>query len=161
VDAMTRTKVALCIALLFPIISLITLTFYKKHLLETGYEVVLPVSGYDPRDLLSGHYIIYTVDYGVSNLCRNSAYLEEGYVCLDNKTFSFEKNPVCKLVIRGTCSGGRFEAGIEKFYIPEDKAEILDKKVRGKKASILISISPTGQAQVKDLLIEGKSWQQQ
>lgn len=157
---MMRTKAALVVALLFPIITLMTLTVYKRHLLMTGYEVILPISGYDPRDLISGHYITYTVDYGVDNLCHNYSQIQQGYICLDTKTFSSEQDVSCRRFIRGTCNYRHFEAGIEKFYIPEDEAKSLDKKVREKQASIIISVSPDGQAQVKDLLINGKSWRQ-
>ena len=158
---MMRTKSFLIIALLFPIITLLTLTSYKKHLLESGYVVTLKVSGYDPRDLLSGHYLIYTVDYGMNDLCRNYSTIQSAYICLDTKTFSVMPDISCKHFIAGTCNYGRFEAGIEKFYIPEEKAVMLDKKIRGKQASIVISVSPGGHAQVKDLLIDGKSWRTQ
>jgi uncharacterized membrane-anchored protein len=156
-----RTKSFLIISLLFPIITLIALTAYKKYLFESGYEVTLAVTGYDPRDLLSGHYVIYTVDYGVNGLCRDYATMQPGYICLDTKTFSQTRDVTCKHFIRGVCYAGRFDAGIEKFYIPENKAAMLDQKARDKQASILISVSPEGQAQVKDLLINGKSWREQ
>lgn len=158
---MISKKSALLIALLIPIIVLMALTAYKKYLLESGYEVTLPVYGYDPRDLISGHYVTYTVDYGVSNLCQNYSQIQQGYICLDTKTFSPQQDTGCQRFIRGTCNHGRFEAGIEKFYIPENKAEILDKQVREKQASIVISVTPDGHAQVKDLLINGKSWSQE
>lgn len=152
-----KKKIILIIALLFPILFLLQLTAYKKHILESGYEVTLPVTGYDPRDLLSGHYITYTVDYGVTPLCNDRAQIYEGYICLNTKTFSPQPESGCQHFIRGVCKYGHFDAGIERFYVPEDKAAILDKKVRENKASIIVSIMPNGHAQVKDLLINGKS----
>ena len=31
--------------------------------INSGIEVRLPIMGYDPRDLLSGHYILYQIDW--------------------------------------------------------------------------------------------------
>jgi uncharacterized membrane-anchored protein len=61
-------------------------------------------------------------------------------------------------MIKGNCSGSQFKAGIERFYIPENQASKLDKDVRSKKGSIVLSVTPDGHAQIKDLLIDGKSW---
>lgn len=158
VDEIMRTKLYLIAALLFPIITLITMSAYKRHILHTGYEVILPVTGYDPRDILSGHYVTYTVDYGVNNYCDDKLKVYDGYMCLESHVFMLKPNSSCKHFIKGKCNYGRFEAGIEKYYIPEKNATTLDKQVRNNQASILISVTPEGHALVKDLLIDGKSW---
>ena len=38
-----------------------------------GSEIILPISGFDPRDILSGHYLVYRIDYGIQNkdICGN------------------------------------------------------------------------------------------
>ena len=158
---MIRTKKALLVALLFPIIVLAALTAYRQFRLSAGTEVVLPISGYDPRDLLSGHYLIYTVDYGVTELCRNTSEDKTGYVCLNSKSFSDDPPAGCTQLIRGVCKSGRFEAGIEKYFVAESEAADLEKKVRSQVASIVLSLSSRGDAQVKDLLIDGRPWKSQ
>ncbi len=159
---MNRPKIILISALLFPIVALGFLTGYKHYRVTYGQEVTLPIEGYDPRDLLSGHYLIYRVDYGVKDLCqppkKRSHAVVTGYVCLKPKQFSHSKPESCEVVIKGTCRGNQFKAGIERFYIPEDQAEKLDKDVRSKKGSIVISVMTDGKAQIKDLLIDGKPW---
>lgn len=160
---MIKSKKALIAALLFPILALGALTAYKRSVLTFGLEVTLPITGYDPRDLLSGHYLIYQIDYGVSGLCP-STYSEKrtGYICLDEpKRFSFSQPDGCSKMIRGVCNYSRFEAGIERFYVPQEKALELEQRIRSKSASIVLSIPPSGQAQVKDLLIDGRSWRDQ
>lgn len=156
---MIRTKTAILLALLFPIVVLIAFTAYKKSILTYGREITLPISGYDPRNLLSGHYLRYRIEYGVANICFRTPDYRPSYVCLDNKTFSLAEPRGCKLFIRGRCENGQFYAGIETYYIPENKAIELDEQVRFKRASIVISVATNGSAQVKDLLIDGKSWQ--
>ncbi len=157
---MKPSKTILIIALVFPIVALGILTGYKHYHVTVGLEVTLPIEGYDPRDLLSGHYLIYRVKYGAKNLCKLSQVKKNpvGYVCLQPKGFSYKKPENCQIVIKGTCRGTLFKAGIERFYIPEDQAKRLDKDVRSKKGSIVISVTPDGKAQIKDLLIDGKPW---
>jgi uncharacterized membrane-anchored protein len=157
---MISNKKGLLIALIAPIIILAILTGYKKYILSIGKEVTLAISGYDPRDLLSGHYLIYTVEYGVENVCKASSYglKKAGYICLSPKSFSYDWPSNCDLVIKGSCYLGRFNAGIERYYVPEEEAQRLEVLVRTKKASIVLSVPRNGKAQIKDLLIDGTPW---
>ncbi len=151
-----KTKILVFSALIVPIMALFSLTLYKRHILHIGQEVVLPISGYDPRDLLSGHYLIYTIEYGVQGLCPGSFPKREAYVCLTHKYFSYSELEGCPLYIKGTCSYGRFNAGIEKYYVPENEAKDLEEKVRSKKAKLVLSVTKTGLAQIKNLIIENE-----
>ena len=156
---MNRSRITVITALLVPIIALGILTGYKHYKVTVGTEVILPIEGYDPRDLLSGHYLTYRVNYGAKNICEQSKSNQyTGYVCLEPKHFTYFKPESCQIMIKGTCNGTRFKAGIERFYIPEDQAVKLDKDVRSKKGSIVLSVTPDGHAQIKDLLIDGKPW---
>lgn len=157
---MNQSRITLIAALLVPIVALGVLTGYKHYRVTIGTEVILPIEGYDPRDLLSGHYLTYRVNYGAKNICEQSKSNQYtvGYVCLQPKHFTYFKPKSCQIMIKGTCNGTRFKAGIERFYIPEDQAVKLDKDVRSKKGSIVLSVTPDGHAQIKDLLIDGKPW---
>jgi len=157
---MIKSRKTLIIASLFPIIMLAMLIAYKKYVLATGTEVILPISAYDPRDILAGHYMTYQIDYGIPNICPGlKKTAQRIYICLDTKTFSYTKPLQCKLFIRGTCSYNRFTAGIERYYIPENQAEYLSQEIKNKNASILISITKNGHAEVKDLLLNRNAWQ--
>lgn len=160
---MISSKRNLWIALLIPVVGLALLTAYKATVLKVGTVYTLPIRGYDPRDLLSGHYLIYGVEYGVSDICANSNSVpgdppREAFVCLEPKMFSFQKPVECQAMVRGVCSHGRFVAGIEKFFIPEGRAQELERAVMEQRGSIQISILGNGQAQVKELLVDGKPW---
>lgn len=158
---MMKFRRSVLLAVAAPIFALILLAGYKHYILNSGIEITLPISGYDPRDLLSGHYLTYQVDYGVSPMCPEaSSASRDGYVCLTSKSFSYDEPTDCLTFIRGTCRYTRFDAGVEKFYIPEDRAVELDRDVRDHKASIVLSVTGSGVAQVKELLIDGKSWKQ-
>lgn len=154
---MIQSKNALIFAVLLPILALAALTTYKNFVVSTGKEVILPISGYDPRDLLSGHYLIYQIDYGVGEICSEKMAKRTAYICLEPKMFSYYEPEVCSKLIRGVCNYNRFEAGIEKYFVPEDKAKDLEAKIRSKTASVLLSLTDSGHTQVKDLLVNGQS----
>ena len=157
---MINNKRILLLALAFPILALVSLTIYKKNILSTGVEVTFPITGYDPRDLLSGHYLIYRINYGIEDLCPSNTERLTAYVCIEPKKFSYLSPDGCSKFIRGVCNGNRFEAGVEKFFVPEDKAAQLDLDIRSGSASIVLSVTPDGRAQVKNLLINGLPWNQ-
>ena len=159
VGGMIETKKALITALAIPILALAALTLYKKYILTVGTEVILPIRGFDPRDLLSGHYLIYQIEYGVDGVCSSGDDDKQVFVCLKPKEFLRYNDGECELPIAGSCRNGRFEAGIEKFYVPEEKALSLEQAVREKTGSIVLSVTRSGETAVKDLLIDGRSWQ--
>ena len=124
--------------------------------------MTLPITGYDPRDLLSGHYLRYSIDYGVQEICHEDASNKAGYVCLNPKRFTYSlPGDYCSLFIKGSCDGSQFNAGIERYYVPEKDAKRLEKLIHSHKASVTLSVLRNGKAQVKDLLIDGQSWKNQ
>lgn len=158
---MLKSKRFVALLLLIPILLLAAQVVQQEYRLRHGVEVVLPITGYDPRDFLSGHYVTYTVQYGVDDLCPSMAGKRRAYVCLEPKRFSYNKpGKDCKQYIAGVCPYSRhFVAGIERFYIPEAEAERLDRLVRGDKASLRLIVDSHGKATIKDLLINGRPWQ--
>ncbi|MBN8540793.1 MAG: GDYXXLXY domain-containing protein [Deltaproteobacteria bacterium] len=163
---MTLNRKKLLFAIAFPIVLLLGLTLQKHTLRQTGVKKVFPISGFDPRDLLSGHYLIYSVDYGIPDVCSvgsaNWSKKTEAHICFD--TGVFVNGPIrdsnCKVAIEGSCTGSRFVAGLERFYVPQEKALALEKLVQNRQASIVVSIGSRGEAQVTDLLIDGVPWQE-
>jgi len=161
------------LSLLFPVLVLLGITIYKDLKTRIGKTIIIPIEGYDPRDLLSGHYLTYRLDLPHHSICE-SAYKKGRrapvYVCLkqlsDNKlsahtVYSIESGrESCDAVLKGRCDNGLFVAGIERFYIPEEHAARLDKVFRGGKGKLVVSIDTQGKASIKDLLIENKPWKE-
>lgn len=158
--------------LLLPIVVLLIYAGMKEVHLRHGFEVVFPIEGFDPRDILSGHYLTYRVDYGIITECWSDTWGDRSVhpcVCVltserKPKTEFFGDCPArrsqCVAVIQGECRNSRFESDIERFYIPENKAGVLDQVVRNKKGEIVLSVSAEGKPLLKDLLIDGKSWRE-
>jgi uncharacterized membrane-anchored protein len=167
----------LIFALVFPILVLAALIIYKQVRVMIGKEIILPISGFDPRDILSGHFLIYRIDYGIQNndICRNYDNNNDAYICLkkdssrpdtyfstispDKDLFESEDEE-CFAVIKGKCKDGLFTAGIERFFIPEGYAYSLDSAVRNSHGKIVLSVTKGGSAAIKDLLIDGKPWRE-
>ncbi len=100
-------------------------------------EVILRIQGFDPRDLLSGHYISYQIDWQNSDCTQ------------------FENNK---------CPKENFETVSQRFYIPEKYAYELDKRFRQADFNndvfeIIYAYSPRFLPIAKRLLINGQNWE--
>jgi uncharacterized membrane-anchored protein len=165
---LTHPKLAAVLA--FPILCLFLWAGFSSVRLQTGTEVTIPIVGFDPRDILAGHYLTYRLDLPHNKICKNSLpKVPSTKVCLKSskgtllairwpKPISQGRAEGCTAVLQGSCKSGRFLAGIEKFYIPEGDARELDIAVRRKKGAVVVSVDRIGNGMVKDLLIDGQSW---
>lgn len=164
---MDKKKIFLLFLILPIVVLLVVVVRHGLHF-ATGQEWVLPVTGHDPRDLLSGHYVQYRVQYTGEEFCQAIERENYDYACLcleSQNPFFAEVNADCggcSAKIMGKCKFGRFQAGLERFYIPESDAEWLNKMLQSgeRKAEIVVSVSKEGQALVKDLRFDGKSWRE-
>lgn len=132
-----------------------------------GVEVRLPVTGFDPRDVLAGHYLTYTVDYGDLDVCprEDSGEPRQTCVCLTEDASTglhfgtwagacIARLKDCTLFLRGECHFGRFEANIERFYFPEEYRSVL--AVVPAKSAITVAVRSTGDGIVKGFSVDGK-----
>ncbi|MBO5039191.1 MAG: GDYXXLXY domain-containing protein [Alphaproteobacteria bacterium] len=103
------------------------------HQRNQGREVVVRVQGFDPRDLLSGHYIWYRIDWDKTDCTQ------------------FESRICPKLAFEW---GGR-------FYVPENKAQALDKAVRDENntAEMVFSYKEGFKPYALRLLVNGEAWE--
>jgi len=149
-----------------PIIALLCLLLYKQSIINTGQNINLDIVGFDPRDLLSGHYLRYNIDYNSRNQCPTSsrAAIQTARLCLKPERY-FIDNTVgnrqqhCDLYLEGICTKTGFKAGIERFYIPEEYASQLDLLVRDARGALQIRVNSQGKAVIDNLLIDGDPWQ--
>jgi uncharacterized membrane-anchored protein len=159
-------RILLAISVLLPVLVLGFMAFQKARIHAQGVEVRFPVVGYDPRDILAGHYLTYTVDYGTGAVCaENNVPARYGAspgdpvcLCLTDVTaippssyeYTCEEKPGsdCVAVLKGRCERGQFTAGLERYYINEQKAEELDRIVRRGTSRIVVKIDKNGNALV-------------
>ena len=117
-----------------------TTLLWQRSLLP---EVTLRIAGYDPRDLLSGHYIAYTIDWENTD-CTQFA----GNHCPRDE---FARSSI----------DGRW-GKYHRFYIPEENAELLDSLFRQASENLVFEVvygyAPNFRPQIKRLLINGRNW---
>ena len=132
---------------------------------RSGTPVQLAVTGFDPRDLLAGHYLTYTVGYGALSICPSEEIAPtETCVCLAENSETRiheatwaggcnERPSTCGPFIKGTCRYGRFSANIERFYFPEAFQSTL--AVIPEKSTITVILRPTGEGLVTGFAVDG------
>ncbi len=161
---MITKRQGIIVALIIPILFLAGFLFKSHYAWLVGERVTLSVHGFDPRDLISGNYISYRIDYKVPSMCGphqvDLTRPPQAFVCLKPKIFSYERplSSSCDLYIKGYCRYGRFHAGIEHFYLPEKDIKKIDKLIRYHKVKIIVSITKSGSAVVTQLLLEDTPW---
>ena len=138
---MKEKILAVCFALSFICLLLWTmhLTWQRNH----GTEIKVAVTGYDPRDLFSGHYIQYQIDWEHTD-CNQ-----------------FPKGECAK---EDFCEKARWGRQCH-FYIPEEYAKQLDALFRMRNREnltfeVVYSYAPGKKAQATQLLINGKDWRE-
>jgi len=154
------------IGVMLPIGVLLGWCLFLSYSLATGTVVRLRVEGYDPRDLLSGRYIMYSLTQATDDatqagcpVSHHQAY--PACACLTPEpqgpfhTISWigrcEKRPAaCELFLHGTCRF-QFFAGIEEYFIPEQLAPALQTIPAG--SNIVLAVSTGGHSQVKQMLV--------
>ncbi|EMJ96180.1 GDYXXLXY domain-containing protein [Leptospira alstonii] len=174
-------KLILPVALFLPIVffgwQIATLEFSKS----SGKELILPVSGYDPRDLLAGHYLRYNIEYQSDSICQNlntNSYSKsdsdqqhcicyphsgkiqegEGFFIENCDPDTLKDRSICRLYLRGTCRYGRFKIGNERFYVNEEKALEYERRLRKeKKVHIRLKVDLNGKALTDSLIWEDGS----
>lgn len=139
-------KYLLLIFLAIPWFCLLGWTIYLNTTKNSGTEITVAISGYDPRELLAGHYIAYVIDWENTDC---SQFPEK--VCPKKRNF-------CKKVF--THRGAQC-----RFYIPEKDAKTLDdlllhKNKNDLKFEIVYSYKKGRMPMAKKLLINGNDWRE-
>ena len=153
----------------------------RASILASGTEVLLKTAPVDPRDFLRGDYVV--LNYDISSVpvstvtCGIPAEAGEQTLWVRLKRqpdgfwgiveSSFAKLPAASdtVVLRslpfysyGPGSGEtiRVEYGIERYYVPEGEGKPLEEARNEGVVSIAASVSSSGAAQIRSLVVDGK-----
>ncbi len=159
-----KTKIGLILALLLPIVVLAGNAWLHHQQRIHGETVILPIKGFDPRDLLSGHYLLYRIDFGITENSDCPTSDISASLCLEpeRRVYPADELPEnCTQFIRGNCDDkAHFVSGLERFYVPEQYADLLDKQVRDNAGKLVVSVDHAGNAGIIDLLINNQPWKE-
>jgi len=164
------------IALIIPILALVGWVASLSSAKSSGELIRLAVVGYDPRDLLAGHYLNFQVSIAPVEPCGTTPQINplETCVCFSKKASTGNSIPEiaesywggdcasrpadCQIFMRGSCSGSRFESGLNRFYFPEQFAGVL--KVVPPQSSVTVSMDRKGAAQLHEFYVAHKTLDQ-
>ena len=156
-------KILLGAAVFAPFVALLVWIFYTYNVRDNAVEVVLPIQGYDPRDLLSGHYIEYRIRVDNGHKCISG---------IDTQMFTDEQGKLrewkrgdfacLELYVPGFKQSNWTRP--KRFYIPQEHAENLDALFRRRndtsmRFEVVYAVPEKGEAIPKALLINGVEWQ--
>lgn len=174
-----NNKLMKIIVLVLPILAMGLLIGLHSQNQETGKEWRIPVTGYDPRDLLRGHYLTFRYDWNWQDENSQSCSGKNCALCLEEASFGDSYSPKvqmmssrraksqCNSYIRGySRRQGQFEIGnkqgygLRRYYIPEEQARLLDGMLRrqdenGHQFVMGLRVNDQGHAVVEHMYIDG------
>ena len=145
-------------ALVLPVIGLGASWFATHRMAQQGEEWLIPVQGYDPRDLLRGHFIQYRYDWpaeakegaeqGVDSLSYSNS------ICIEGKapnivrasegdpSLAGEPKRNCAIVARATLGTRSEVSGLDSgiLYVAQTRAPDLEKKLADPKLQGMIRV---------------------
>jgi uncharacterized membrane-anchored protein len=159
--------VRFAIALLIPLAVLLLLIGRGELITRSGMKWRVRITGYDPRDLVHGHYLRYQLSWRWAD--RDGSQLPQrepdSVFCLNlDGDGGRMPEPKVTLVPREERSGCKSwfpvetEERLNRFFIPEGKGRAFENAVRSETCYVVLAVSRTGQVVVEDLLIKDTSW---
>jgi GDYXXLXY protein len=138
-------------ALLLPIVAFTGLVVRAELLRASGSVFHVAIAGYDPRDLLQGHYLRYRLQWPADGAC------EDATCCLCLQTSGVHTKVACGVVDK-TCGAQLSRPVVEQgreFFIQENAGPALEQAIRRGQGAIALNVTPNGQAHVHELFIDG------
>ena len=148
---MKTPTLSLWFALLLPIVAFAGLVGRAELLRAAGPVFHVAIAGYDPRDLLQGHYLRYRLQWPVDGACDGAT------CCLCLRTSGGHTKVECG-VADTACDAQLSRQTIEQgreFFIQEDAGPALEEAIRRGQGTMALNVTPGGQVRVHELFIEG------
>lgn len=129
-----KKRILLMATLALPVIFLAVWAASVEYKIKHAQEITIRAEGFDPRSLISGHYLSLRLNWQETD-CRQ-----------------FSDN---------LCHPSRFQS-VYNYYLPEGDALYLDKVIRRENLTLeLVFAYPADkQPHLKHLLINGQNWEQ-
>jgi len=163
---MSRRFTLLAVGL--PVIAIVLGIVRAEWTFRHGRDFVFEIGGYDPRDLLRGHYLLFQLrvdPQAVREPCEDDA-AQPCCLCLTrgvgDRVTSAER-ATCATA-RADCDGAlQITDAIRavRYYVPEAQAADLERRLRDaaqrEAALAVVSIDADGRGHVRELQIDGET----
>jgi len=165
--------VGLRLAVLVPLVGIALLIARGELALRAGKSFRIGMTGYDPRDLLSGHFLQYAYDLdwqgdstcGAHDPTGKPLALEPACcVCLTRR--GEDEPPAARQVeceAARSCDGWLHSSSLvppRRYFVPEERASALEAALRQSQASLDVSASPDGEPALGELYLDGRPWRE-
>jgi uncharacterized membrane-anchored protein len=161
-------KIFPVLAVTVPFVLLLAFLLQNVHERSAFPSYKIKISGYDPRDLLHGHYLQFRLDWNYSVPPYPKAGSDDNRVlCLTGKknvdplVQVVEKQNVehhqCQSFVQGKfVYPNNFDIGISEYYVPEEYAQKLEELLRNGKSVFRIefSVDKEGLPHIKNLYVD-------
>ena len=177
---MTRRLLFPALLLLLPTLILGGLVLKNEEALSSAQIWRVKITGFDPRNLLYGHYLNFRFDWNWKNKDR-SACVPNTECCLCLETQSEANGGAVPQVSYKTCPAAAAQCpghlpvqanllkhtdnlfnpeGRNQYFVPEDSAKSLEKLLRDNKnvLAIDLKIKSSGNTQLGELTIDTMPW---
>lgn len=159
---MALKKILGFVSLAIPFIAMIALIMQNEINFRKYKEYRLQITGYDPVNVLTGHYLSFRYDWpkGIKNTCEQG---DECFACFngarENPDITFvptKEIEACDATL--ILENGQPDHNLMEYHIPETQASTLDSMLRNRTAKFEVGIVayPDHNGQLKDLYIDGK-----
>jgi len=149
---------------MIPFILLSLLIVRAEYHLSVGKQWDFALTGYDPRDLLRGHYLRFRINYDWQ---KNKNECKAGKGCSYCLTEVGQQAPKVQIMdtdIAKQCDGfmqyDKLKTPLNRFYIPEAQALLAEKLLRQARSNntayLRLAINKNGVPRIVDLLIDGQ-----
>ena len=154
----------LLMVVMIPFILLCLLIARAEYHLSRGAQWDFAITGYDPRDLLRGHYLRFRLDYDWQESKTKCSDGEGCSYCLTDVGNQAPKVQIVDTHIAKQCDGfmqyDDLQEPLNRFYIPETQAKLAEDLLRQARADntayLRLSINADGAPRIVDLLIDGQ-----
>jgi hypothetical protein len=161
------------VAVALPLLGLVVMMARAELALRSGPSFRIAITGYDPRDLLSGHYLQYrfAFDWQGESTCGRlvggaPAELDTSCcVCLTSDLDGGDRTPArqvrCEEV--AGCDGWLAGAAVApplRYFVPERHSAAIEDELRGRPAALGVTCGPNGQPSIGDLYLDGRRWRE-
>lgn len=134
----------------------------REESLRAGEQIALPMDGFDPRDLLSGHYVQFRLLAGRETVALMpedgpvTACLERGADGMHHVTHLRAPGETCTF-ITGKSQPYLVDYGVDRFYVDERRAGEVGRVTTGPTTYLVVAIDGEGGIHPIDLVVSGAS----
>ncbi len=150
-----RHRLILAAALLLPLAALATSWAMIHRQAQQGQDWLIPIEGYDPRDLLRGHYVQYRYAWPTGPLREGEDRVDPAYasaLCVTGTTPNIQmvrpaaqvhdETKDCAIILRATLGARQEVRGLESgiFYASQAQAIALSAKLADPRLQGLVRV---------------------